>query len=371
MKGQWIGDYEATPGGRIVVNMDEREFCFEGTAYVHPGAMDIPKSEIVFRTTDKNTDNFTFTTRNLFPLHPLTHERVRWEDIKPQLATDAVMSNSATVTGKVEGGKLVLSWFTDIGLTGRCSLERSAAEAPSSMKSEKLTWDEFKKRISKLDREQRYIFRGQAKPWPLRTAFHRHGRADVRRFLEWDIPLLHKHLSARTKHLFNLHDRQQNAAFLSLAQHHGYPTNLLDWTYSPYVAAFFAFRGVVAADQSKAGDRVRIIQFDCGQWTSAVQQVLSIAPPMLNVSVVDVLAIENERLIPQQAVAFVSNVDDIEGHIRRYERSAVPLLHALDIPSSERDAVMDELRFMGITAGSLFPGLDGACEELKERNFRC
>jgi hypothetical protein len=26
--------------------------------------------------------------------------------------------------------------------------------------------------------------------------------------------------------------------------------------------------------------------------------------------------------------------------------------------------------YMGITAGSLFPGLDGACEELKER-FRC
>jgi hypothetical protein len=26
-------------------------------------------------------------------------------------------------------------------------------------------------------------------------------------------------------------------------------------------------------------------------------------------------------------------------------------------------------RYMGITAGSLFPGLDGACEELTQRNF--
>lgn len=31
--------------------------------------------------------------------------------------------------------------------------------------------------------------------------------------------------------------------------------------------------------------------------------------------------------------------------------------------------VMNELACMGITAGSLFPGLDGAYEELAERNF--
>jgi hypothetical protein len=31
--------------------------------------------------------------------------------------------------------------------------------------------------------------------------------------------------------------------------------------------------------------------------------------------------------------------------------------------------VMQKLSKMGITADSLFPGLDGACEELRERNF--
>jgi hypothetical protein len=30
---------------------------------------------------------------------------------------------------------------------------------------------------------------------------------------------------------------------------------------------------------------------------------------------------------------------------------------------------MDNLRQMGITAGSMFPGLDGACEALKEEYF--
>ena len=39
------------------------------------------------------------------------------------------------------------------------------------------------------------------------------------------------------------------------------------------------------------------------------------------------------------------------------------------VPISERKTVVHELGYMGITAGSLFPGLDGACEELRERNF--
>jgi hypothetical protein len=35
----------------------------------------------------------------------------------------------------------------------------------------------------------------------------------------------------------------------------------------------------------------------------------------------------------------------------------------------DRRHVVNELSYMGITAGSIFPGIDGACEELKERNF--
>ncbi|MHB8910201.1 MAG: hypothetical protein ACYDAA_15120 [Syntrophales bacterium] len=92
--------------------------------------------------------------------------------------------------------------------------------------------------------------------------------------------------------------------------------------------------------------------------------------PSLHLSVLDFLAIENERLLPQQASTTITNIDDIEAYIRvkEVEKSCV-YLSAIDMRIAERNTVMRELSFMGITAGSMFPGLDGACEELREYMF--
>jgi hypothetical protein len=89
-----------------------------------------------------------------------------------------------------------------------------------------------------------------------------------------------------------------------------------------------------------------------------------------NVSVLDALAFENVRAIPQQSLSMSSNVDDIESHIQMTEKSVGnTYLEVVELPASDRNYVMGELALMGITAGSLFPGLDGACESLRERNF--
>jgi hypothetical protein len=63
-------------------------------------------------------------------------------------------------------------------------------------------------------------------------------------------------------------------------------------------------------------------------------------------------------------------VDDIQTHIKEVEQvRGNTYLEVFDLPVSDRERVMRELALMGITAGALFPGLDGACESLKERNF--
>ena len=93
-----------------------------------------------------------------------------------------------------------------------------------------------------------------------------------------------------------------------------------------------------------------------------------VGPSELHFSIFEFSAIENERMIPQEAASTVTNVDDIEEFIKSKEVDS-PYLRAIDLPIGERKKVVRDLGYMGITAGSLFPGLDGACEELKERNF--
>jgi hypothetical protein len=213
-----------------------------------------------------------------------------------------------------------------------------------------------------------YFFRGQAKSWKLKTAFHRRGRYDLSRFITEDIPKLHQRLTARTKHVFNLDIPRENGAFFNLAQHHGYPTPLLDWTLSPYVAAFFAFRNV--PKNASGDDVVRIFIFDQEKWKGNFKQLVMLNVAGLHLSISDFLAIDNERLIPQQAATTVTNIDDIESYIAsREQEKACRYLSAIDIPIVGRNKVMRELSYMGITAGSMFPGLDGACEELREKLF--
>jgi hypothetical protein len=150
-----------------------------------------------------------------------------------------------------------------------------------------------------------------------------------------------------------------------------YPTPLLDWTYSPYVAAFFAYRGISNEMAAKASPsaKVRIHVFDQLRWKTDWNQVLMLLTTAPHLSFLEFMAIENERLIPQQSASTVTNLDDIETYIRSKESKEKIYLTAIDLPVRERKKVVQELSYMGITAGSLFPGLDGACEEMRERNF--
>jgi hypothetical protein len=146
----------------------------------------------------------------------------------------------------------------------------------------------------------------------------------------------------------------------------------MDWSLSPFVAAFFAYKNITNAEATRAADemKVRVFVFDEQKWCIDYGQVQNLVTRHPHFSILKALAIGNERMVPQQALSTLTNVDDVEAYIRTREMErGVTYLEAIDLPISVRSRVMQELSLMGITAGSMFPGLDGACEELRERLF--
>lgn len=286
----------------------------------------------------------------------------------PKAFPDTAFPKMATITIEPGPHAIAAIWQTDIGTQGTADLYPSEASLASELTAEQgiRSWDEFKRFALDLP-SRSYIFRGQSNPHRLRSSFHRTWRKDLGRYVDEDIDALRLALAGMTKHFFRHDMPHENAAFYSLLQHHGYPTPLLDWSYSPFVAAYFAYNPRRTPTDSEA---VRIFVFDKHAWRADWKEFGSIAYTPPHFTVMDILALDNPRSIPQQALSTLTNCDDIEGFIHYSERVAKKTyLRCVDLPASERPVVLHELTSMGITAGSLFPGIDGACEQVRRRLF--
>lgn len=101
--------------------------------------------------------------------------------------------------------------------------------------------DDLLGQINKLPNS--YLYRGQANAeWPLQSSLERiigakWSAEEAQRFEDYSL--------SQFKSKFHLYDRENiqpdsKLAWLSLMQHYGVPTRLLDFTESPYVALYFA-----------------------------------------------------------------------------------------------------------------------------------
>jgi FRG domain len=363
MKGQWLGRFSGTNSGAAVLEMDRVGENFEGKTYVFDDNIALP-STAAFVRIPAGRNSFIIEKLLLTPLDPGSMDFTEWNSLKSRFPDVSFPSNAHT-EWRWDDTSVDVNWRTDIGTFGEAKLQKTTARRPSELKPLEIqSWDEFRRYVRELE-HYRYAYRGQeSNEWRLCTAFHRTERSDLVKFLQADVNALQQHLSSLTAHVFNLLNPIENAAFISLAQHHGYPTPLLDWTYSPFIGAYFAFKRA-----RKSGGKVRIFIFDRTQWRQDWNQLQKITPARPHFSVLDAIAINNLRMVPQQALSTVTNVDDIEEYIVSKERPDRKYLQAIDLPVEQRAEVLNELSIMGINAGSLFPGLDGACDQLKDRFF--
>jgi hypothetical protein len=284
--------------------------------------------------------------------------------LPPETVIDAVLELSDN------GQAFFGHWKTDSGegtLRGtRSDLFAKAGPCTRELK----TWADYKIWADESMKLEKSVFRGQSAPYPLRTSFHRTGRVDLKRYYREDLDTFGDHVQNIVAGRYDKKNSDDLWALISLAQHHGFPSPLLDWTLSPYVAAYFAFAGVV--EKPKPEGRVRIFRLR----QRYVEANMS-SPVLFNVnSEVTVFRPDsrgNERLLKQQGCFTFANVVDIDRHIayEEHKRKLQPgeFMEIVDVPVSEARVALADLRSMGTTAWTLFPGLDGMSKYLQHLQF--
>lgn len=365
LAGQWHGEAATDDvSGVAIIDIDEEADHYRGIAKLFN--VGEPGVTCEFTTPNKNLDQSVLN----IPLWWIPEDEARAlsrDEIK-QRYPESDFPQTVDLNLSLKDNVLTVTWKTELGRTGIANIKKSDASSSSKIPIEAIdSWDDFK-RFSLEQEPWKYIYRGQPENFRLRTKFHRSHRKDLIQYVNRDIPLAYRILTAKMNHLFDLSRAEQYGAFMNLLQHHGYPTPLLDWTYSPFVAAFFAYRR--RQTEAAPSDKIRIFVFDKENWTRDLNQIQVINHAQPHFSVLEALAIENPRALPQQSLSTFTNVDDIESYIQSLEfKLSKKYLRAIELPAAQRREVMTELSLMGITAGSLFPGLDGACEELYGRMF--
>ncbi len=357
MQGQWIGRYEGDNFGDAIIDIDILNETLEGSLSIHDDDRNCADFHADFSIATKLAESGTFSLRVVAPTV-----------YNPNQGPSVEYNSYADTDWLIDGDKIVMAWTTSEGRCGKAYCNRSNSGPASKLVPNVLTWEEAKTKFFGLERD-RYIFRGQHNSkWLLQTGFHRRNRYNLSRYERLDIPLLHAETSAKTKHVFDLTKPLELGAFYALIQHHGYPTPLLDWTHSPFVAAYFAFNEKITPSDNV--DYVRIFVFDEKNWCSDFYRLQTIKATYPHFSLLKPLALENPRMAPQQSVFTVTNIADIENFLlTRSEVKAKSYIYAIDIPIAHRVRALSDLSLMGISAASLFPGLDGICEYHASRNF--
>lgn len=213
-----------------------------------------------------------------------------------------------------------------------------------------------------------YVFRGHAnQEWKLEPTLDRYIRDNKLTDTE----------ELRTNHLnsfiYAARGRRQKDASPAwtendcwcIGQHYGLATPLLDWTESPYVAAYFAFASAAPNPDESPNRVIHALQRVTVRKKSESLLKLKKVTESETINFIHPISDENSRMINQRGLFSRSPRNTtIEDWIRKHfkgEKNGAKLVRIF-VPNIERDRVLKSLNRMNVNHLSLFPDMYGAAK---------
>lgn len=372
--GQWFGKLSGDNNGHVLMGIDKLQEDKMGSISITPltDKDGVPViSRIQFLNVDKDS-----VVANLDMFLGFSNTGI----IYPQNNQYYQMSSSGRFfDGKIVDEKGVIflkgKWETDLGFKGEVTLQK--VRAPEANKVEKIiSWNDFKNAVTNKKYKYGTYFRGQNDSvYPLRTRFHRAGCWDLYRHFNEALNELLDYMGVLNNTRYSVISDVDFGSALLLAQHHKYPTPLLDWSLSPYIAAYFAFRKKSENKLCKSG---RVFAFHADRWIAEQPQYNKggFISPGIILKPLNIPLSGNKRAVAQSSRTVFSNVENIENVLKWAEFDKLdqapmpePYLDYFDIDINERQEALADLKLMNIDEIVLFPDLDTAGEQLGRKYF--
>lgn len=180
------------------------------------------------------------------------------------------------------------------------------------------------------------------------------------------IKIVHNHVATCTGREWNLETKVnlgefdlQAYEFMAYLRHNGFPSPLIDWTESPYIAAFFAFR--------KIYPEAEYVSIFCGLWNDWYGDEPHIRTLGHTIATYPTHYLQQSEysicVREENGEIYFANHEDVEGN----EEDGVLIKY--DIPASEKRKVLKKLDSMNITAYSLFGSEPSLMETLALREI--
>jgi hypothetical protein len=206
---------------------------------------------------------------------------------------------------------------------------------------------------------EEYLYRGQASTsYKLQTSFDRWYQGTKAKRPAVSDQLLRAFSNECEGHM-GLDEKflEDEERMLALAQHNGLPTRLLDWSISPYVAAFFAFTYTFDVDVALE-DYVTVWIIDPSSDIWDKDNGAYILSPDKH---------GNDRMRSQggRFTHLVGVFDCLEEYVMDIGRPDV--LQRILIPTFDIEKAMGDLNAMQINHSRLFLGYDGYAKEAKAK----